>query len=144
MDCPKCHKDIADTDLECPHCNVVVASYIKKLKKKAESANAPAVPRPQKSTGSPLPYIIVAIGIAAGLYFYLHSQGKTAEAPKPQAAAPAKPKPPTPEANIDEILPPEQEPGEHQYTTEQALAKADKLIKVVPGGQFRKNMVDKE
>lgn len=142
MDCPRCHKDIADTAIECPHCHIVVANYLKKLKKKTQQPDAP--PPPPPTAGSPIVYIVVGIIIAAALFFHYRGKADTAETPKPQAAAPApKPAPAAP-VDAEEILPPQAEPGEHQYTAEQAIAKTDKLVKFVPGGQFRKNMVDKE
>ncbi len=130
MQCPKCHKEIADTAAECPHCHIQVRMHLKKLKQKAEEAKkGSAAPAPVEKGGSINPVIIVIIVAAAAFaYYHFMVKGKEAGIQQPPAAAPA-PAVPTVEKPpaLEDVQPAEERP-ESAISGQEAVEKVDKII----------------
>ncbi len=130
MLCPKCHKEIADTAVECPHCHIQVRMYLKKLKQKAgEAQKAATAPIPANKGGSINPVIVIII-VAAAIFGYYHFvvKGKQAEVQQTPAAAQAPAAAPTENLPTLEDVQPAEERAESAISGQEAVEKVDKII----------------
>lgn len=136
MECPKCHKDIADTVVECPHCHIVVSRYIKR---QAEKAQNPALAKPPPPAEEPakkgmgtLEWLSLILVIVATWFFYLRATGKY-EAKAPVINPPPLAKPTTPQEDLENLPKMEDvapagdmEPG--PTAAQEGIEKVEKLI----------------
>lgn len=130
MLCPKCHKEIADTAVECPHCHIQVRMYLKKLKQKAEDARkAATAPAPADKSGAINP-VIVIVFIVAAIFGYYHFvvKGKPAEVTQSPAEAPAPTAAPVEKLPTLEDVQPAEERPESAISGQEAVEKVDKII----------------
>lgn len=95
MDCPRCHNEISDAVVECPHCHIVVAQYKKRQREMASGVEMPGAPAlvEEEKKGRSLLLLALLLAVVAG-YFLLHSN-RHKPGPQPAVAvAPAEPKAP--------------------------------------------------
>ncbi len=130
MQCPKCHKEIADTAVECPHCHIQVRMYLKKMRQRAEDAKkgvAASAPADKGGSMNPL-IVIIIIAAAAFAYYHFAARGKGAEIQPPSAAAPAAETPAAEKLPTLEDVQPADEKPESAINGQEAVKKVDKII----------------
>jgi hypothetical protein len=124
MECPRCKKEIADTAIECPHCHIVVAQYIKSQRRKAGHPSPSQTVGTETSDGKFGGIIflaLVAVAIFAGYHFYKGGSKK----PAPVVAAPES-------APVTDTAQPQAEtqeaPLEEQNVSEDSFKEGEKKI----------------
>lgn len=130
MLCPKCHKEIADTAVECPHCHIQVRMYLKKLKQKVGDAQkAAATPAPENKGGSINPVTVIIIIVAAAFgYYHFVVKGHKTEVQQAPVAAPAPAAVPAENLPTIEDVQPAEERFESAISGQEAVEKVDKII----------------
>ncbi len=153
MLCPKCHKEIEDTAIECPHCHIQVRMFIKRQKQLAESAkNSSPAAEGEKAPSAllnPVTIMLVIVVVIWGYYYFTIRSAKSKlppEAPatveQPAAAAPEA----APAQVAAERVPSIDEKPETVTNTQEGLEKVDELLKrtapMLPGHPQREKPED--
>jgi hypothetical protein len=98
--CPRCHKDISEEVVECPHCHIVVAQYRKRQGEKSDGLS-PAPVEEQKKESSIWLFVVMLAMFAAYLIQRSHEhkpRPRPVVVAAPAAPAPSSDAPETPEA----------------------------------------------
>jgi hypothetical protein len=105
VDCPRCHKEIADAAVECPYCHIVVAQYLKRRRELASGVVTPGAPVEEEKKGSSIWLFVVMLAMFAA-YLVQHSNRHK---PRPRPAVAVAPAEPTaPETPQDDETPPQE------------------------------------